>query len=223
MPETGDAANGVESLARVVMEVEADPRVRDAVDGRTREFKEANLSDWTRWFEELTYCLLTAYSSASMGQRCVDALCGEDALKKGSLEEVRDCLRAQGHRFADRRAEYILLARCHVPYLKRMIENQPDSKAARVWLVENVKGLGMKEASHYLRNVGYLDLAIIDRHILAHMREHGLADTDVRKGITRRKYLEYERTLEKVAAKLGMPLGKMDLYLWYKKTGAVLK
>jgi thermostable 8-oxoguanine DNA glycosylase len=55
------------------------------------------------------------------------------------------------------------------------------------------------------------------------MREHGLADTDARKGITMRKYLEYERTLEKVAAKLGMPPGKMDLYLWYKKTGAVLK
>lgn len=223
MPETGDAADGVEALARVVMELEADPRVRDAVEGRTREFQEANLADSARWFEELTYCLLTAYSSASMGQRCVDALCGEDVLKKGSLEEVRDCLRAQGHRFADRRAEYIVAARTHAPRLKEIIKGQPSSKAAREWLVGNIKGLGMKEASHYLRNVGYLDLAIIDRHILSHMREHGLADTDARKGITRRKYLEYERTLEKVAAKLGMPVGKMDLYLWYKKTGAILK
>ena len=223
MSETGDAADGVEALARVVMELEADLRVRDAVEGRTREFQEANLADSARWFEELTYCLLTAYSSASMGQRCVDALCGEDVLKKGSLEEVRDCLRAQGHRFADRRAEYIVAARTHAPRLKEIIKRQPSSKAAREWLVGNIKGLGMKEASHYLRNVGYLDLAIIDRHILAHMREHGLADTDARKGITMRKYLEYERTLEKVAAKLGMSLGKMDLYLWYKKTGAVLK
>jgi len=223
MSETGDAADGVEALARVVMELEADLRVRDAVEGRTREFQEANLADSAKWFEELTYCLLTAYSSASMGQRCVDALCGEDVLKKGSLEEVRDCLRAQGHRFADRRAEYIVAARTHAPRLKEIIKGQPSSKAAREWLVGNIKGLGMKEASHYLRNVGYLDLAIIDRHILAHMREHGLADTDARKGITRRKYLEYERTLEKVAVKLGMPLGKMDLYLWYKKTGAVLK
>lgn len=223
MPETGDAADGVEALARVVTELEADPRVSDAVEGRMREFQEANFADSARWFEELTYCLLTAYSSASMGQRCVDALCTGDTLTKGSLEEVSVCLRAQGHRFADRRAEYILLARGHAPHLKQIIESQPDSKVAREWLVENVKGLGMKEASHYLRNVGYLDLAIIDRHILAHMREHGLADTDARKGITMRKYLEYERTLEKVAAKLGMPPGKMDLYLWYKKTGAVLK
>jgi N-glycosylase/DNA lyase len=223
MPETGDAADGVEALARVVTELEADPRVRDAVEGRMREFQEANLADSARWFEELTYCLLTAYSSASMGQRCVDALCTGDTLTKGSLEEVSVCLRAQGHRFADRRAEYIFLARGHAPHLKQIIESQPDSKVAREWLVENVKGLGMKEASHYLRNVGYLDLAIIDRHILAHIREHGLADTDARKGITMRKYLEYERTLEKVAAKLGMPPGKMDLYLWYKKTGAVLK
>jgi len=223
MPETGDAADGVEALARVVTELEADPRVRDAVEGRTREFQEANLADSAKWFEELTYCLLTAYSSASMGQRCVDALCTGDTLTKGSLEEVSVCLRAQGHRFADRRAEYIVAARTRAPRLKEIIKRQPSSKAAREWLVGNIKGLGMKEASHYLRNVGYLDLAIIDRHILAHMREHGLADTDARKGITRRKYLENEGTLEKVAAKLGMPPGKMDLYLWYKKTGAVLK
>jgi len=223
MSETGGATDGVEALARVVTELEADPRVRNAVEGRTREFQEANLADSAKWFEELTYCLLTAYSSASMGQRCVDALCVEDALKKGSLEEVRSCLRIQGHRFADRRAEYIVAARTHAPRLKEIIKGQPSSKAAREWLVGNIKGLGMKEASHYLRNVGYLDLAIIDRHILAHMRECGLADEDARKGITKKRYLEYEVTLEKVAKRLGIPIGKMDLYLWYKKTGAVLK
>jgi N-glycosylase/DNA lyase len=223
MSETGGATNGVEALARVVMELEADPRVRNAVEGRTREFQKANLTDSARWFEELTYCLLTAYSSASMGQRCVDALCGEDVLKKGSIEDVRTCLRVQGHRFANRRAEYIVAARTNASRLKEIIQGQPSSKAAREWLVGNIKGLGLKEASHFLRNVGYLDLAIIDRHILSHMREHGLADEDVEKGITKKRYLEYEATLEKVANKLGMPVGKMDLYLWYKKTGSVMK
>jgi len=223
MPETGDAADGVEALARVVMKLEADRRVRGAVEERTREFQDVNRADSAKWFEELTYCLLTAYSSASMGQRCVDALCGGDVLTKGSIEDVRACLRAQGHRFADRRAEYIVAARTNASRLKEIIQGQPSSKAAREWLVGNIKGLGMKEASHFLRNVGYLDLAIIDRHILSHMREHGLADEDAGKGIAKKHYLKYEATLVRVAKRLRMPVGKMDLYLWYKKTGSVMK
>jgi N-glycosylase/DNA lyase len=223
MPETGDVADGVNALAEVVKELEADPRVRCVVEERMREFQDVNRADPAKWFEELTYCLLTAYSSASMGERCVDALRCGDALTEGVFEDLRACLRAQGHRFADRRAGYIFAARLYVSRLKEIVQGQPSSKAAREWLVENIEGLGMKEASHFLRNVGYFDLAIVDRHILAHMREHGLAGTEARKGITRRRYLEYEATLGKVAAKLGMPLGEMDLYLWYKKTGRVMK
>jgi N-glycosylase/DNA lyase len=43
------------------------------------------------------------------------------------------------------------------------------------------------------------------------------------KSISKKRYLEYEMILERAAKKLGMPLGKMDLYLWYRKTGEVLK
>ena len=223
MPETGDSANGVDTLAKVVIKLEADRGVMCAVEERMREFQEVNHADSAKWFEELTYCLLTAYSSASMGERCVDALRGGNVLTKGGIEDVRACLRTQGHRFADRRAGYIVAARPYASKLKEIIQGEPSSKAAREWLVGNIKGLGMKEASHFLRNVGYFDLAVIDRHILAHMREHGLADADARKGITKRRYLEYEATLGKVAAKLGILLGKMDLYLWYEKTGRVMK
>jgi N-glycosylase/DNA lyase len=55
------------------------------------------------------------------------------------------------------------------------------------------------------------------------MREHGLIQDDSRKGLTKRRYLEYERLLKEVADLVGMALGEMDLYLWYRKTGKVLK
>jgi len=71
--------------------------------------------------------------------------------------------------------------------------------------------------------VGYFDVAIIDRHILTNMRDHGLTIIDGKKGITKKRYLEYEKILEKVAKIIGMTLGEMDLYLWYNKTGKVLK
>ena len=214
---------GVDSLAKEVERLRSDPEVRSMVDQRITEFQGIRKQDSRVWFVELTYCLLTAYSSAVSGQLCVDALCDCGVLLDGSVEEVEETLRCQGHRFAGRRAEYIVEARRLSTSLKEVIEGFEDTKEARRWLVYNVKGLGYKEASHFLRNVGFLDVAIIDRHILSNMREHGVIGDDGRKGLTKRRYLEYERILEKVAEKVGMSLGEMDLYLWYRKTGKVLK
>jgi N-glycosylase/DNA lyase len=214
---------GVDSLAKEVERLRSDPEVRSMVDQRITEFQGVRKQDSRVWFIELTYCLLTAYSSAVSGQLCVDALCDCGVLLDGSVEEVEETLRCQGHRFAGRRAEYIVEARRLSTSLKEVIEGFEDTKEARRWLVYNVKGLGYKEASHFLRNVGFLDVAIIDRHILSNMREHGVIGDDGRKGLTKRRYLEYERILEKVAEKVGMSLGEMDLYLWYRKTGKVLK
>jgi len=214
---------GVDSLAKEVERLRSDPEVRSMVDQRITEFQGVRKQDSRVWFIELIYCLLTAYSSAVSGQLCVDALCDCGVLLDGSVEEVEETLRCQGHRFAGRRAEYIVEARRLSTSLKEVIEGFEDTKEARRWLVYNVKGLGYKEASHFLRNVGFLDVAIIDRHILSNMREHGVIGDDGRKGLTKRRYLEYERILEKVAEKVGMSLGEMDLYLWYRKTGKVLK
>ena len=214
---------GVESLAKEVLRLREDPKVKAMVENRIAEFLEVYEKDTYAWFEELTYCLLTAYSSAERGQVCVDALCDCGALMHGSLEEVVETLRCQGHRFADRRAEYIVEARRLATKLKQTIQGFSKTSDARKWLVENVKGLGWKESSHFLRNVGYFDVAILDRHIVSNMREHGLIQDDGRKGLTKRRYLEYERLLEYVAERVGMTLGEMDLYLWYRKTGKVLK
>ena len=72
-------------------------------------------------------------------------------------------------------------------------------------------------------NIGYFDLAIIDRHILNNLREFGLLDEDGRKGLTRKRYLTIEELLDVVAEKLKLEPGELDLYMWYRKTGKVLK
>jgi len=214
---------GVESLIREVRRLGGDPHVRRLVEGRVAEFMEMNGRDSPAWFIELVYCLLTAYSSAERAQFCVDALDECGALIDGSVGEVAETLRREGHRFADRRAEYIVAVRGLAGSIKEVIQGFGTLMEAREWLVENVKGLGWKESSHFLRNVGYLDVAILDRHVLSNMREHGLIADDGGKGLARRRYLEYEGLLRRAADGLGMPLGEMDLYLWYRKTGKVLK
>ena len=213
---------GVEAMADEVLRLRDDPELRSMVENRISEFLEVKEMDTEKWFEELTYCLLTAYSSARLGQLCVDALCDRDALLHGNLDQVKETLRTQGHRFAEKRAEYIVIAREIAPTLKGTIQGFQDIKAAREWLAKNIKGLGWKESSHFLRNIGYLDVAIIDRHIISNMVDYGILE-ERPKSITKRRYLEYEGILAEVARRVGMALGEMDLYLWYRKTGKVLK
>jgi len=215
-------ARGVEAMAGEVLRLRDDPELRSMVENRIAEFLEVKEMGTDKWFEELTYCLLTAYSSARLGQLCVDALCDRDALFHGDLDQVKETLRTQGHRFAVKRAEYIVTARELAPTLKETIQGFQDIKVAREWLAMNVKGLGWKESSHFLRNVGYLDVAIIDRHIISNLVDHGILE-ERPKSITKRRYLEYEGILAEVARRVGMALGEMDLYLWYRKTGKVLK
>jgi len=213
-----------ESLGRLaaVVRVEVEKSdTRRKVEARIREFQAAQGEGDERWFEELVFCLLTANYSARGALVCIKALNEKGVLSDGGLEQLRACLEHR-HRFPTKRAEFILKARAHRGDLKRIITSQPSSHAARDWLVENVTGLGMKEASHFLRNVGYLDLAIIDKHILTHMEEQDIIE-ERPKTLTRKTYLEYEAILTRVARMLGMPLGEMDLYLWAKKSGEVIK
>lgn len=213
---------GINSLAQVVKELQRDKNVRNVVEQRIMEFKSVKDAPSEEWYKELVYCLLTAYSSAELGKRCLDSLCEGDLLTKGSLKEIAECVTDEGHRFANQRSEYIYQTRHLTDKIKDIITSFKDTKAARDWLRKNIKGIGWKESSHYLRNVGYLDLAIIDRHILSNMKEHGLID-DETLSLTKRRYLRYERILKRVACKVDIPVGEMDLYLWYRKTGQVLK
>jgi N-glycosylase/DNA lyase len=218
-----DNLKGIDRLVERVNELRWDSRVRKMVEDRMDEFRLVHGMDTFKWYEELVYCLLTAYASAAMGQRCVDALLRENVLMEGSEEDIRRVLVETGHRFPNKRSEYIYNTRALAPVIKETLESLGDSNQARAWLVKNVKGLGWKEGSHYLRNIGYFDLAIIDRHILNNLREFGLLDMDGWKGLTRKRYLAIEELLDVVAERLRLEPGELDLYMWYRKTGKVLK
>ena len=66
-----------------------------------------------------------------------------------------------------------------------------DGRDLRAWLVREVKGLGWKEASHFLRNIGFRDLAILDRHILRNLRRHGVIRT-IPASLPEKRYLAIE-------------------------------
>jgi len=214
--------NRVKELVEKVRKLAGDPVVRKVVEQRMREFQGARSEDSYRWFEELVFCILTAYSSAEVGLRCVKALKEKNHIFHGSKAMVRKTLEEAGHRFALRRAEYIVLAREGSRELRENVLRMGNAMAAREWLVKEFEGIGWKEGSHFLRNVGFLDVAILDRHVLRVMSEHGLIKEEA-KSLSKKKYLAYENILRKVSSELRMPLGELDLYLWYMKTQKVLK
>ena len=91
----------------------------------------------------------------------------------------------------------------------------------RNYLAKTIKGLGFKEASHFLRNIGYTNLAIVDFHIVDLLVKNKLLEEP--KTITPKIYLQVEQILKDIAKRAKMSLAELDLYLWYIETGKVIK
>ena len=100
----------------------------------------------------------------------------------------------------------------------------PDNIAeTREWLVSNVKGFGYKEASHFLRNIGFgSDIAILDRHILKNLKKHGVIN-EIPKTITKKNYFEIENRMRDFSKRSGIPMAHLDLLFWSNETGEIFK
>lgn len=193
--------------------------VKNKVDKRLKEFKNFKNKNTKEWFSELCFCILTANSKAVTALKIQEELTPKGFCEY-SLNNVRKTIRKNKHRFYNNKAKYIIAARKHID-IKNKIKGLGEIKA-REWLVKNVKGLGYKEASHFLRNVGCKNLAILDRHILNLMKEYNLIK-EKPKILNKKNYLEIETIFKKIADTLKMPCARLDLYMWYMKTGEVLK
>jgi len=193
-------------------------QIAELIKIRMREFEDLGKDKQDKVFSELCFCLLTANFQAEkcimiqkeMG-RSFEVMPEKELAKK--LKEI-------GHRFWPQRAERIVEAReCKTELCKMIFKN--SGTEMREWLVKNVKGLGMKEASHFLRNIGYKDLAIIDFHIVDLLEREKLIQRP--KTLTKNRYLEIEKILADLGKKVNLNLAELDLYLWYLETGKILK
>lgn len=195
--------------------------IREKVRGRINQFKAVGEQGDRKWFSELSFCILTANFSAQGGIDIQNEL-GAEGFIELSPDELEKRLKELGHRFYRTRAGYIVEAREYSDCLKTVITRFTNPREAREWLVENVKGIGYKEGSHFLRNVGYENLMILDRHILRIIDDEGVIEK-IPKTLTRKRYLKIEGEVEELASRVNMNLGVLDLYLWYMCAGEILK
>ncbi len=140
-----------------------------------------------------------------------------------SQEELAKRLKEVGYRFPNTRAQYICDSRKWYGKLSSLLDsyNAENERNLRNWLAKNVKGLGLKESSHFLRNIGYTNCAIIDFHIVDILVDHGIVEKP--KTLTKKKYEEIENVLEKIAQNKNLNLAELDLILWFMETGQILK
>lgn len=189
------------------------------VDLRIKEFEELGKKSNNELFNELCFCILTANFNA---ERSINI---QNNVGSGFCDlpeqQLIEKLKALGHRFPETRGKYIVEARKHKDSLKQAIDSLENERELRKWLAETVKGIGYKEASHFLRNIGFTSLAIIDFHIVDVLVKHGLIERP--KTLTPKKYLKIEQVLKQVAERTNLTLAELDLYLWYMETGKVLK
>lgn len=203
------------------------PQKAPEIRRRLKEFESIikNASEETI-FEELVFCIFTAGTSARMGLSALSAVRG--ILPSASEDELREKLRGV-YRFPNVRSKHVThtrnyLAREYGLKLKPLLLSFKDPAERRDFFALNkdIKGLGFKEASHFLRNIGFRGCAILDKHILQCLFELGIIKS-TRPPHSRSKYIEIENKFKRFSERNGFDFDEMDLFLWSEKTGEILK
>ncbi|MEK6974234.1 MAG: N-glycosylase/DNA lyase [Nanoarchaeota archaeon] len=195
------------------------------IQARLEEFSILINESDLRIFEELCFCILTANSSAKSGIKAIIHI--GPLLLNGAKEQISNALIQANYRFPNKRAEYILDARQFIKtnlnfQIKQKIASFTDKESLRDYFAENIKGLGYKESSHFLRNIGLKGYCILDKHIVNTLLEFNiLSNNNAPKN--KKQYLEIESKMKDFAHTLNIPIDELDLLLWSRKTGEILK
>jgi N-glycosylase/DNA lyase len=204
-------------------------------------------------FTELAFCLLTPQSKAKSCWDAVLNLKEHDLLLSGNTEQVRKglaCVRFKNKKAEYIIRARKLFTPRHPPLnkggrgggvglnkkvskdfhvdnhrvsIKPLLKSFSNIYECRKWLANNIDGLGYKEASHFLRNIGLgEEIAILDRHILRNLKETGVIE-EIPKSLSRAKYMQVEKQMIGFARQIRIPVSHLDLLFWSKETGEIFK
>lgn len=175
-----------------------------------------------QYFYELCFCLCTPQSKAKNALVVQSILMDMDFLNNPS--DVSAILRKPEHyiRFHNTKSKRLLEARENFQNVMHTLNSKLNATEKRNIIATIVNGIGMKEASHFLRNIGYRNLAILDRHILKHLKLCGLYQ-EIPKISSVKNYLETEKTFQDFSRKVKIPIDHLDLLFWSYETGEIIK
>lgn len=192
---------------------------KSSIQRRLEDFSKVSSSEF---FYELVYCLLTPQSSAGNASKAVELLKLHDFFSR-SIDPTPLLRRRESYiRFHHTKGNNLVSIKHQFPLIAQHLLNGSPGRELRDWLVKNVRGMGYKEASHFLRNIGHRGLAILDRHILKNLVRYGVLRS-LPKSLTRKRYFTIEEKLARFSERLGIPMDELDLLFWSMETGVILK
>ncbi len=157
----------------------------------------------------LVFCILDTACTYKMVCNTFDYLERFDmttrkGIKNATEDKIRGVLQVAGYRFPSQ----------HAKRIKAFGDNEIDlRKTSREELVKNVKGIGMKLASFFLRNTRDIEYAVLDVHTLRWLRaNHNFSD----KIWKRMTYQDKETFFRLDAERLGKGVMELDLEIWNK-------
>ncbi|MFL2630562.1 MAG: hypothetical protein ACJ0OP_02225 [Thermodesulfobacteriota bacterium] len=179
-------------------------------------------------FAELVFTILAAGTSAQLALNTTNILVQKNFVFNASLDDIVAKLKSC-YRFYNVRGKYIYNTR---EYLRdsynfnfhEIFRNIQDPHLRRSFFSSDkrIQGVGMKAASHFLRNIGFDEYAILDKHIINLMKEVGYIENDY--AINKEEsYLYAESILKSIAKEKRISLPVLDLALWFYKTGKIIK
>jgi len=193
---------------------------KGAILNRLEDFRRVQPSEY---FYEMAYCLLTPQTSAESAGKVVEEL--QRLSFHSNQIDPEPILRNRSTyiRFHRTKSQHLLKLKDDFPLVLEFLARGRPASELREWLVRNVRGLGYKESTHFLRNVGRNGgLAILDRHILRNLKRCG-AIRSLPKTLSRKHYLSIERQFMRFADRTGIPLDELDLLFWSMETGVIRK
>jgi len=206
---------------RLLDEIEHHYKIhKEAIRVRLSEFQSVPPSEY---FYELIYCLLTPQSSAAHAEQVVAQLRAAGFRFQNINPEP--ILRRKEHyiRFHKTKTRHVLHMKEQFPVIAQKLSEPVSAFDLREWLVMHIMGLGYKESTHFLRNIGKNNgLAILDRHILRMLERLGVVDS-IPNSISKGQYLEIEKQFKMFADNIGIVLDELDLVFWSIGTGEIRK
>lgn len=186
---------------------------------RLEDFK--NVSE-DKYFYELCFCICTPQSKASSAMVVQLELERLDFINNEI--DTTPILRNKDNyiRFHNQKSNRLQLIKKQWNDIKLLLDSKNTGKEKREWINNNVNGIGRKESAHYLRNIGYRNLAILDRHILKHLVTCGVFQ-ELPNISTKSRYDEVSQKFKDFSINVGIPMDELDLLFWAQEAGEILK
>ncbi|HON04762.1 MAG TPA: N-glycosylase/DNA lyase [Candidatus Ratteibacteria bacterium] len=197
-------------------------RIKPEIEEKIRWFTKTGIElNRTKILNEICFCILTPQSRAEVCWRCIEELNKSKILYSGTKKQIQKYLK--GVRFYRTKAESIIMARSSLQKVINILKKEKDPLKIRQYLVKNIRGFGMKEATHFLRNIGKSDnLAILDRHILRKLQRIKVIQ-EIPTSVSVKKYQEIEKNMQRFANRIQIPVSHLDFIFWYQETGRIFK